>query len=523
MQRRAFIKRLATVLGGLGLATFGGGCSKERGEPGPVIAISSGRLQGTKADGIHRFLGIPFAEPPFAENRFLPPVPRRSWDGVRPASEYGPICPQTGGISMGLPAEGEDCLNLNVWTPDPAARNLPVMVWAHGGGQVSGAGSAPLYDGAHFAREGVVLVANNRRLGAEGYLYLPEHFGDGIGPGNLGILDQIEVLRWVQENIEKFGGDPNNVTLFGESGGGAATQAVVATRQSQGLLHKVIPQSGGHAAQRPETATEISAHILKQLAIKPGDIDALRRVPWPDLVKQYRGLRELGLGQPQIYLPVLSESMPVHPADAAHEGFGLELDYLIGTCRDEMNLFAALMWNLEGSNFDKRARQVLAQSDTDWNGLAQAYREASPELDAEAADKAIMGDMWFRAPSLRIAEGHADHGNANTFMYLFTWESQLLGAAHGMDLMVFGNGLPFEILLGFASFDRTAQFMRRAWTNFARHGNPGTSAFAWPKYDTATRRTVSLNEEASVLQDPYRLQRGALGKLLTQNWEGMGL
>ncbi|MYA16623.1 MAG: carboxylesterase/lipase family protein [Gammaproteobacteria bacterium] len=201
----------------------------------PTVTLSSGKVRGRIVDGVHRFLGIPYAEPPFAEHRFVAPVPRSRWDGVLDAGEYGAICPQTGGVPGGNePDNGEDCLNLNVWTPDPGAKGLPVMVWVHGGGQVAGSGAAAYYDGTHFAKSGVVLITNNRRLGAEGYLYLAERFGEGIGPGNLGILDQIEVLRWVQENVERFGGDPGNVTLFGESGGGAATQAVVATTGSKG-------------------------------------------------------------------------------------------------------------------------------------------------------------------------------------------------------------------------------------------------------------------------------------------------
>jgi para-nitrobenzyl esterase len=489
-----------------------------------TLKISPGKIQGTQLDGVHRFLGIPYAEPPFGAHRFLPPVRRTPWDGVLDTSRYGAICPQTGGMQWGLPDEGEDCLNLNVWTPDPASKGLPVMVWAHGGGQTTGSGAAELYDGTNFAKSGVVLVTSNRRLGAEGYLYLPEFFGDGVGPGNLGIMDLIEVLRWVQENIEQFGGDPSNVTLFGESGGGAATQAVVATPQSKGLVHRVIPQSGGHAAQRPEAATAITAHVMKQLGIKRGDINTLRQVPWPTFVELYSELEQLELGWPQVYLPVISEAMPNHPVDAIDAGLGSEIDYLIGTCRDEINLFSALMpGGMEGSVFDRRARFVVEKSGADWNQLEAVYRQSRPDLDAEDAAKAIMGDMWFRAPSIRIADSHAQHGSAKTWMYLFTWESQILGAAHGMDLMVFGNGLPFGPLGGFASYDQTAEFMRKAWVNFATSGDPGVGTFDWPVYDLAKRSTVALNETPAILQDPYQQQRALLDTVLSSSWETLGL
>jgi para-nitrobenzyl esterase len=489
-----------------------------------IRKISSGKIQGLVRDGVHRYLGVPYAEPPFGEARFLPPVRRRPWDGVFDAGRYGAICPQTGGVQLGMPDEGEDCLNLNVWTPDPSARGLPVMVWAHGGGQTTGTGAIKLYDGTNFAKSGVVLVTNNRRLGAEGYLYLPEFFGDGVGPGNLGILDQIEVLRWVQENIEQFGGDPNNVTLFGESGGGAATQAVIATPESKGLVHRVIPQSGGHAAQRGESASAITEHVMKKLRIARGDIDALRQVPWKVFVELYDELEQLGLGRPQVYLPVISEDMPYHPVDAMDAGLGAEIDYLIGTCRDEINLFNVLIpGGLEGSVFDRRARLVVEKSRADWDQLVSVYRNTRPDLDAEGAVNAIMGDMWFRVPSIRIADRHAEQGKGRTWMYLFTWESQTLGAAHAMDLMVFGNGVPFGPLAGFASYDQTAAFMHKAWVNFARDGDPGWESFRWPAYDLKHRNTVALNETPAILQDPYEQQRGLLAHALSENWQALGL
>ena len=182
------------------------------------------------------------------------------------------------------------------------------MVWAHGGGQISGSGANELYDGGHFAREGVVLGTCNRRLGAEGFLYLEELFGDGIGPGNLGMQDLICVLQWVADNIQAFGGDPNNVTLFGESGGAAATQATITTPGCVGLVHKAILQSGGHAVQRPSTATAIARHVTERLNIRAGDLDALRQVPWQQFIALYPDLEtRTDWAQPQIYLPVINK------------------------------------------------------------------------------------------------------------------------------------------------------------------------------------------------------------------------
>ena len=519
MTRRSVLQRLA--IGAIGAVPVLAACQQEVDVPTPRIQTRGGDVRGSIVDGVHRFLGIPFAEAPFGNARFIPPVPRSSWQGVLEATEYGAICPQTGGITAGLPDEGEDCLNLNVWTPDPGARGLPVMVWAHGGGQVSGSGAAEIYDGTHFTKQGVVVVTNNRRLGAEGYLYLPEYFGDGIGPGNLGILDQIEALRWVQENIEAFGGDPNNVTLFGESGGGAATQAVVATPSSQGLVHRAIVQSGGHAAQRSESAARITAHAMQRLDIRRGDIDALRSTPWSALVDLYEDLESLDLGTPQTYLPVLSELMPVHPVDAPAAGIGTDIDYLIGSCRDEARLFDALIpGGLDDTAFARRAQRVLAAAGIDWATLRSAYQEAEPGLAHEDADVRLIGDLWFRVPSVRIAETHASRSSGRTYMYLFTWESQFLGAAHAMDLMVFGNGLPFGPLAGFASFDETEAMMRDAWVRFATTGDPSTPTHAWPSYSEG-RATMSINETPAVLEDPYRRQRIALDGVISNDWQSL--
>ncbi len=520
MRRREFLGTISASL----MASSLMGCANEEPIIGPVLKLPKGQLRGQIFNGVHRFLGIPYAEAPFGQNRFIAPVSRRPWEGTFNADRYGLICPQTGqGVGIDSFQEGEDCLNLNVWTPDPGVKGLPVMVWAHGGGQISGTGASSFYDGTHFAKEGAVLVTNNRRLGAEGYLYLPELFGEGIGPGNLGILDQIEVLRWVQENIETFGGDPNNVTLFGESGGGATTQAVVATTESKGLLHRVIPQSGGHAAQRPDTANQLTRIALEKLGIEPGDLESLRALHWSELPKIYDTLQIPELGRPQTYLPVIGESMPVHPVDAPYQGLGLELDYLIGTCRDEANLFTALGIDLENSPFGQRTETLIEAGNANQADLIEAYRTARPELDESDAKGALVGDAWFRVPSIRIAEGHSQFSSARTFMYLFTWESPLLGATHALDLAVFGNGMAFPGIGGFKSSEKVGSIMRKAWVNFARNGDPSVHGFDWPEYESQHRYTVSINEALSLLNDPYRRQRAAFGEVFTMNWHDKGI
>jgi para-nitrobenzyl esterase len=396
------------------------------------------------------------------------------------------------------------------------------MVWAHGGGQISGSGADN--EGTHFAQEGVVLVTCNRRLGAEGYLYLEELFGDNIGPGNLGIQDLISVLEWVAENIQHFGGDPAIVTLFGASGGAVATQAVVATPGSEGLVHRAILQSGGHVAQRTDAATSIARYVIDKFAIKPGDIDSLRQVPWAQFISLYTALGELGdVAEPEIYVPVITEHMPHHPADAPYEGMGLNIDYLVGTCRDEANLFDALLPGMIDTMFHPRAKRVIEKAGLSWRQVMSGYATARPELDEDELLNAILGDMWFRVPSIRIAEGHASHAEAQTYMYLFEWESPLIGAAHGLDMMMFGNrSMLLSLFAAFADYEKTASFIRKTWTRFASVGSPALPHIAWPSYNDR-RATMSINETPSILHDPFSAEYDLLRKVITANWRNTGL
>ena len=211
--------------------------------------------------------------------------------------------------------------------------------------------------------------------------------------------------------------------------------------------------------------------------------------------------------------------MPVHPVDAPHQGIGLELDYLIGTCRDEAKLFTALGIDLENSPFGQRAETLIKAGNTNQADLIKAYRTARPGLDEDDAKAALIGDAWFRFPSIRIAEGHSQFSSARTFMYLFTWESQLLGATHALDLAVFGNGMAFPGIAGFKSSEEVGSIMRKAWVNFARKGDPSIDGFDWPEYESRHRHTVSINETLTLLKDPYRHQREALGEVFTMNWQ----
>ena len=303
----------------------------------------------------------------------------------------------------------------------------------------------------------------------------------------------------------------------------AAIQALVAHPSSANLVHRVIPQSGGHSAQRADTATAIAEFVIDQLGIKPGDIDTLQRVPWTELPKHYSALQNTDLGTPQIYLPVISEQMPVHPMDACEQGLGQNIDYLIGTCRDEMNLFDAFPGDTATARFQKRLVTALNAVKTDKQAVKQAYLNARPGLETDDVELAMMGDVWFRAPSVRIAETHATHSNAKTFMYLFAWESQFLGAAHAMDILVFGNGVPFGPLAGFRDSQEIANKIRKSWINFATNGEPSQPDFVWPSYGTDQRWTAVLDNKFSLEKNLFHEENTALAPLITGNWTELGI
>ena len=517
MRRRDFIISAGALVTGSIL----GGCSNTR--PGAIVQTQAGAIQGEISADVHRFLGIPYAEPPFGALRFKAPARRKSWDGLLVADQYGAICPQPAGAPLGLLVQGNDCLNLNIWTPDPGATNLPVMVWVHGGEPLSGSGSQPLYDGSQFAREGVVLVTCNRRLGAESYLYLESAMQQGVGPGNLGVLDQIQVLRWIQENIAAFGGDAGNVTLFGQADGAVTLQALVATPAARGLAHRVIPQSGAHAAQRPETAQAVAEFVLKQLGIRAGDLSALQAVPSAQLAALYPAVSELQQAAPQPYLPVISESMPVHPADAAHAGFGLELDYLTGTCADEWVSSPDIATTAQNAHIRQYAERILATAAVDRQRLLSTYVEQRPNLSPEQIETVMLGDVWARLPTLRVAHGHALRGSGKTYCYYFAEAAPAISASHGSDLIIFGNDASVAAEPPSAAAVELGARIRRAWCNFARNGDPSLPELPWPEYNSKQQSTLRIGPQPTIVERPFAEQSRILGAVMANNWQAMGL
>jgi len=493
----------------------------------PVVETASGRLRGVERDGVRAFLGIPYAAPPVGPLRFAAPVPPDAWAGERDAGAFGPAAPQQPDAlvtRLGLFPEGpqaEDCLTLNVWTPAAGGRRA-VMVWLHGGAFVGGSAGVPLYDGARLAREGdVVVVTLNYRIGALGFLAL------GPGRTNLGLLDQVAALAWVRRHAAAFGGDPERVTVFGESAGAGSLCALLAMPRARGLFARAIVQSGAPAGVLSVAeAGERAAKLLAKLGLGPDDGPRLAAVPLADLLDaQERTLAEGPFAKGMLFMPVVDgDVLPQAPLAAARAGTARAVELVVGTTREEMHLFQlaglgdrlsdpvlplVLAAQLAGEAADPAAAAERLVAET--RRLLAARGE---DAGAAAVFYALQTELGLRWPSIRLAEAHAAHQPA-TWMYLFTWPSPqgggALRACHALDLPFTFGTLDAPGMAAFAGSgpapERLSATLRAAWTAFARDGDPSPPGLSWPRYDRRRRATLELGATCRVLDAPLDAER----------------
>ncbi|MET7283332.1 carboxylesterase family protein [Kribbella sp. NPDC005582] len=463
------------------------------------VRTTVGVLRGVREAGCTVFRGIPYAEPPVGERRFAEPRPVRPWDGVRPAIAFGPPPPQSGLLGGSTTDAGDDWLTLNVWTPD--ATGLPVMVWIPGGGYLAGDASLPEFDGARLAASGVVVVTVNYRLGVEGFAQL-----DGV-PANRGLLDQVAALQWVRKNIGAFGGDPDRVTVFGQSAGGGSVAALLAMPRAVGLFRRAIVQSMPGTFFAPELAAEITAACAAELGIAPQDLrtvePALLTLAGDAVAGQMKERWGPISHRPIPFAPVVDgDILPTTPWQALANGAARGIDLLVGHTRDEHRLFSLIDGVLGQVTPEQTATalQMLAPS--------KRYREAFPQATDEELYEIVNGDWLFRMPSLHLAEAQIT-GGGRAHLYELTWAGPL-GACHGLDLpLVFGNlanSQPATLLGDPQEAAALSTQMRKAWVDFATHGDPG-----WPPYD-AQRLTQVFNFPSTVDVYPEEASR-----LLWQN------
>jgi para-nitrobenzyl esterase len=451
-----------------------------------IVSTAAGRLSGSRVEGVRSFLGIPYADTTAGEGRFAPPRRRAPWTGVRDARTFGRACPQppirsnlviTPEVEAAMFAladepQDEDCLSLNVWTPATSRdARLPVMVSLHGGGFKSGSGSArsaPWFDGTRLAQGGdVVVVTINHRIGVLGHLLVD----DLEGSGNVGLLDLVAGLEWLRENIAAFGGDPDCVTIFGESGGGGKVMALLTIDRAAGLFARAICQSGTINWMTSAEAAAVTEAVARQLGVAgPRD---LRLVPVGVLVDAALTITRSGIR----FGPVIDGDVITAPVtEMLASGAGAEVPLIIGTTRDEASAFI-------GPPADPTAEQWLSEV-------------------------AKQTDEMFRSPAIHAATAKAVGGAAATYLYEFAWETPVLGgalgAAHGVDVSFpFDNTELHPATSGSASARRLAPVIRDAWASFARHGDPNHPGLVqWPPYAPADGATLIIDDAPRIESRP---------------------
>ncbi|MFB2579775.1 carboxylesterase/lipase family protein [Herbiconiux sp. P15] len=474
--------------------------------------------------------GIPFAAAPVGELRFRRPQPPEPWEGTRPATRFGPMAPQNVLKSMEVvPGVGisEDCLSVNVWAPAGAERgSKPVMVWIHGGGYFQGSTAQRFYDGRNLASEGdVVVVTVNYRLGVIGFVdfsSLSSSF-----ESNLGLRDQIAALRWVQENIAEFGGDPQNVTLFGESAGGACVLALMASPLTEGLFHRAIAQSAPvTSVYGRERAAAVATRYLGLVGVDPGEPHRLEELDPFTIVDAGSELVHEVSGEVPGTLalaPVHGDDvLPEYPLTVFQEGRAPRIPLIIGTNRDESSFFKLMRSPLLPITPDAVTQMFLeiASDRPEFEGAAERITNAYPSYPRRSTPAEVSRDAGFRMPSIWLAEAHSRY--APTWMYRFDHATPLLritgiGATHAAELAyVFGSFAPWGKDIVFRLGGRAEALavsgrMQSRWIAFARDGVPEPEGEPWPRYDEEHRSTLIFDREDVIEHDPDAPIRRAWG------------
>ncbi|MGE0625591.1 MAG: carboxylesterase/lipase family protein [Pseudomonadales bacterium] len=493
------------------------------------VSTSKGRLDGRLEEGLAVFRGIPFAAPPVGDLRWRPPEPVEPWGGVRDATRFGPAELQDPGplgalLGITVNETSEDCLYLNVWSPDVQGKR-PVMVWIHGGAFIVGAGSQDLYDGRRLAGRGdVVVVTLNYRLGVFGFLQAPL-----LGAtGNEGLLDQIAALEWVRSEIAAFGGDPDNVTIFGESAGAISIGHLLGMPAADGLYHRAILQSGGPAlATTPGIRSGVESELLAGLGLTAESAATAWSASAEEVYRAGQRViaaRAAGGVQALPFSPVVgTPDLPEPPLARVRAGVHRHVSVMTGTCRDEMALFLVADPSLDELDDAGLAARVAVSFPGDAAAAVAAYRAARSERGEGTSPRqlavAMLSDAVFRIPDIRLAESQSAH-QEDVYMYLVDWPSPamggVLGACHAVDLgFTFGTHASGEHA-GFygtgAAADRLSDTFIAAWSAFARTGNPNAEGLpAWPRYEPGSRRTLRLGETVDVQSAPMDPERAAWG------------
>lgn len=512
--------------------------------PSAVAQTTAGRIRGITRDRISAFYGVPYGADTSGDRRFLLPAKPAPWTGVREATQFGhrspqgpsTLIPEVAAVDRGEPA-GEDCLVLNVWTPRIGKGNRPVMVWLHGGGYSAGSGAFIIYDGANLAaRHDVVVVTVNHRLNVFGYLYLAELGGEKYAQSsNVGMLDIVAALEWVRDNIGEFGGDPSNVTIFGQSGGGGKVSTLMAMPSAKGLFHRAICESASSIRGIPkEQATREVAGYMARLGLKPNQVDEMQKLPAQRLLDAMRGGGAMGGAGLRLGPVTDGSSLPRDPFYPDATPLSANVPLLIGSVEtevtfmrgtpvqpmDDAQLHANVKRALGGRGFPG-AGGAAKVDDADVDHLIGLYRQGRPGIANTDLYLILASDASFRAGVMTEAERKADQAAAPCYMYYFSWRSPvrdgLLRTFHTLEIPFVFDNVDLATAMTGSGQDRYAleDKISGAWVAFARTGNPNLHLLPnWPSFNTRQRATMILNNECGVVDDPHGDERRALLSVL---------
>jgi para-nitrobenzyl esterase len=531
IDRRTFVGLGTLAAGVVAAGRLQDALAQEKAGPGATVETTAGKVRGTLQGRVHAFKGVPYGASTAPPRRFMPPEKPQPWTNVRDASQLGRRSPQLLSSFHGfVPPElepmdrdepmGEDCLVLNVWTPGVgAASKRPVMVWLHGGGYTSGSGGFICYDGAQLAgKQDVVVVTVNHRLTVFGYLYLAGIGGERYATAsNVGNLDIIAALEWVRDNIGAFGGDPGNVTLFGQSGGAGKVSSLMAMPAAKGLFHRAIVQSGAAVRGLSREAAQKSAEdFLARLDLTAKQVDQLQTLPMDRLL----AVTEAARGRPLELGPVVDgRSLPIHPFDPVAPAQSADIPLLIGTTETEVTFFPnQILDPIDSASLHARVKQLVPKaSDAQVEQLIAAYRAGRPREGNTDLYLIIASDATFRAGVVTEADRKAQQAKAAVYHYYFTWRSPVregkLRSFHTLEIpFVFDNVDAAQTMTGTGP-DRhaLAQRMSAAWVAFARTGNPNHPGLPkWEAFDVKQRATMFFDSQCKLVNDPYGAEQRLL-------------
>jgi para-nitrobenzyl esterase len=521
INRRAFLNHTPAFLAGAALLPKLAFAQDSR----EVIAQTAyGKVRGTLSGDVNVFKGVPYGADTSGKNRFMPPVKPAAWTGVRDALAYGPSAPQAAGGG----AQSEDCLVLNVFTPSLDTRKRPVMVWLHGGGFSSGSGSGPTIEGSNLARTGnVVVVSINHRLNVLGFTYLGEQAGSDFAlSGGVGMLDIVAALEWVRDNIAQFGGDPNLVTIFGQSGGGRKVATLMSMPSAQGLYSRAIIESGAILRlTTQQDAIRYSELLLAELGLSRDQTRKLQSVPVDKLLaanaSALKKTDQTAPGYTSNAPMVDGKAIPTHPWDPAGPAISAKIPLLIGWARTEETLYdrpTPETLALDEAGLETRAAKRLGIDPTH---VIEAYRKAHPEASPWDLYILIATDHPRGIYARELAKRKAAQSAASAYLYRFDWETPEGGghmrSPHTVEIpFVFHNiAVAGPLISKMPEAMALSDKVSAAWVAFARTGNPNVRGLPhWPAYSPAKRDTMLFNNESRVQQDPDREPRLVMEKVL---------